>query len=51
MGHKFSGVIEEVREGVMHISPGKQSVVQPTIFDRQCISCKMGNKNWPLGRK
>ncbi|GLA40346.1 hypothetical protein AnigIFM63309_007966 [Aspergillus niger] len=42
LGHEFSGIIEEVGEGVTHVSPGQRAVVRPTIFDRECTSCKQG---------
>ncbi|GIK05695.1 hypothetical protein Aspvir_009808 [Aspergillus viridinutans] len=42
LGHEFAGIIEEVGERVTHLSPGQRAVVRPTIFDRQCCSCKLG---------
>ncbi|RDH38422.1 alcohol dehydrogenase [Aspergillus welwitschiae] len=42
LGHEFSGIVEEVGEGVTHVSPGQRAVVRPTIFDRECTSCKQG---------
>ncbi|PYI23724.1 GroES-like protein [Aspergillus japonicus CBS 114.51] len=42
LGHEFGGIIEEVGEGVTHISPGQRAVVRPTIFDKECTSCKLG---------
>ncbi|PWY94662.1 alcohol dehydrogenase [Aspergillus sclerotioniger CBS 115572] len=42
LGHEFSGIVEEVGEGVNDISPGQRAVVRPTIFDRKCSSCKQG---------
>ncbi|PYI11784.1 alcohol dehydrogenase [Aspergillus sclerotiicarbonarius CBS 121057] len=42
LGHEFSGIVEEVGEGVTDISPGQRAVVRPTIFDRECTSCKLG---------
>ncbi|CEL05649.1 hypothetical protein ASPCAL06766 [Aspergillus calidoustus] len=42
MGHEFGGVVEEVGEGVTHLSPGQKAVVRPTIFDRKCPPCKLG---------
>ncbi|PWY81046.1 alcohol dehydrogenase [Aspergillus eucalypticola CBS 122712] len=42
LGHEFSGIVEEVGEGVTHISPGQRAVVRPTIFDRECTPCKQG---------
>ncbi|KAL4886642.1 chaperonin 10-like protein [Aspergillus karnatakaensis] len=42
MGHEFGGIVEEVGEGVTHLSPGQKAVVRPTIFDRKCPPCKLG---------
>ncbi|KAL3475502.1 chaperonin 10-like protein [Aspergillus californicus] len=42
MGHEFGGIVEEVGEGVTHVSPGQKAVVRPTIFDRKCPPCKLG---------
>ncbi|KAI9374723.1 chaperonin 10-like protein [Aspergillus egyptiacus] len=42
MGHEFGGVVEEVGDGVTHLSPGQKVVVRPTIFDRKCPPCKLG---------
>jgi threonine dehydrogenase-like Zn-dependent dehydrogenase len=42
MGHEISGVVEEVGAGVTHVRPGQRVVVRPTIFDRDCSSCKQG---------
>ncbi|KAE8379609.1 chaperonin 10-like protein [Aspergillus bertholletiae] len=40
LGHEFSGIVDEVGEGITHVSPGQRVVVRPTIFDRQCTACK-----------
>ncbi|KAJ5661356.1 uncharacterized protein N7484_000728 [Penicillium longicatenatum] len=45
MGHEFGGIIEEVGDGVTHLSPGQRAVVRPTIFDGTCSACKQGHKN------
>ncbi|GAD93333.1 alcohol dehydrogenase [Paecilomyces variotii No. 5] len=42
IGHEFAGIVEEVGEGVTHVSPGQKAVVKPTIFDGTCASCKLG---------
>ncbi|KAL1867766.1 hypothetical protein Plec18167_008510 [Paecilomyces lecythidis] len=42
IGHEFGGIVEEVGEGVTHVSPGQKAVVRPTIFDGTCTSCKRG---------
>lgn len=45
MGHEFGGIIEEVGDGVTHLSPGQRAVVRPTIFDGTCSACKQGHKH------
>jgi len=45
MGHEFGGIIEEVGDGVTHLSPGQRAVVRPTIFDGTCSACKQGHNN------
>ncbi|OJI96689.1 hypothetical protein ASPVEDRAFT_48824 [Aspergillus versicolor CBS 583.65] len=42
MGHEFGGIVEELGEGVTHLSLGQKAVVRPTIFDRKCPPCKLG---------
>ncbi|RAL17008.1 uncharacterized protein BO97DRAFT_382208 [Aspergillus homomorphus CBS 101889] len=42
LGHEFGGIIEEVGEGVTHVVLGQRAVVRPTIFDKECTSCKLG---------
>ncbi|KAJ5718478.1 hypothetical protein N7488_004124 [Penicillium malachiteum] len=42
LGHEFGGIIEEVGEGVTHVSPGQRAVVRPTIYDGNCSACKLG---------
>ncbi|KAE8151762.1 chaperonin 10-like protein [Aspergillus avenaceus] len=42
LGHEFGGIVEEVGDGVTHVSPGQRVVVRPTIFDRDCAACKRG---------
>ena len=45
MGHEFSGVVEEVGEGVEGISVGDAVVVEPLMVDGTCAACKAGNYN------
>ena len=42
LGHEFSGVIEEVGEGVTDIKVGARVTVQPIIYDGTCGACKEG---------
>ncbi|TKA32708.1 hypothetical protein B0A50_00933 [Salinomyces thailandicus] len=42
-GHEFSGVIEEVGEGVIGtLQVGSRCVVQPIIYDGECGACQDG---------
>lgn len=45
IGHEFSGVVEEVGEGVTHVKKGDKVCIQPTIWDGDCRSCKRGLVN------
>lgn len=40
IGHEFSGVVEEVGEGVTHVKPGDKVCIQPTLWCNGCRSCK-----------
>lgn len=42
MGHEFSGIVEEVGEGVHDMKVGERVVVQPIIYDGTCGACKAG---------
>ncbi|KAH8433441.1 uncharacterized protein LDX57_011075 [Aspergillus melleus] len=42
LGHEFSGIVEEVGEGVTHVSKGQRVVIRPTIYDGTCPSCRSG---------
>ncbi|MCJ1224880.1 hypothetical protein MMC12_001527 [Toensbergia leucococca] len=42
LGHEFSGVVEEVGEGIDDLKVGARIVVQPIIYDGTCGACKEG---------
>jgi threonine dehydrogenase-like Zn-dependent dehydrogenase len=50
-GHEFSGIIEEVGEGVTDYKIGDRVVVQPIIYDGTCGACLEGLHNccWSNG--
>lgn len=41
-GHEFSGIVEEVGQGVSRVKKGDRVVVQPIIYDGTCGACKEG---------
>ena len=45
LGHEFSGVVEEVGEGVYDINVGAKVTIQPIIYDGTCGSCREGYIN------
>ncbi|MHA6481038.1 2,3-butanediol dehydrogenase [Paenibacillus sp. strain BS8-2] len=45
LGHEFSGIVEEVGEGVTNIEIGERVAVEPSIRCGKCHSCKLGNYN------
>ena len=45
LGHEFSGVIEEVGEGITHLEVGTNVCVQPMIYDGDCRACTKGLVN------
>ena len=45
LGHEFSGVVEEVGEGVTHVKKGDKCCVIPTIYDGDCRNCLNGLPN------
>jgi threonine dehydrogenase-like Zn-dependent dehydrogenase len=45
LGHEFSGIVEEVGEGVRNVKAGDRVCVQPIIYDGSCRACKRGLVN------
>lgn len=45
LGHEFSGVVEEVGEGVDSIKVGDRVVVEPLMVDGTCPACQKGKYN------
>lgn len=45
IGHEFSGVVEDVGEGVVSVKKGDRVCVQPIIYDGDCHSCARGLHN------
>jgi threonine dehydrogenase-like Zn-dependent dehydrogenase len=45
LGHEFSGIVEDVGEGVTSFKKGDRVCVQPIIYDGDCRSCKRGLHN------
>ena len=45
LGHEFSGVVEEVGEGVRDIRVGAKVTIQPIIYDGTCGACREGYIN------
>jgi 2-desacetyl-2-hydroxyethyl bacteriochlorophyllide A dehydrogenase len=44
-GHEFSGIVDEVGEGVSRFKKGDRVVIQPIIYDGTCGACKAGQPN------
>ncbi|MDJ1369983.1 2,3-butanediol dehydrogenase [Gulosibacter molinativorax] len=44
-GHEFSGVVEEIGEGVEGIAVGDHVAVEPLMVDGTCNACKAGKYN------
>lgn len=45
-GHEFSGVVEEVGEGVTSLRPGDKVTVDPNISCGKCYYCRTGRANF-----
>ena len=45
LGHEFSGVVDEVGQGVDSIRKGDKVCIQPIIYDGDCRSCIQGLVN------
>lgn len=45
IGHEFSGIVEEVGEGVTHVKKGDRVCIQPIIYEGDCRACKRGLVN------
>jgi (R,R)-butanediol dehydrogenase/meso-butanediol dehydrogenase/diacetyl reductase len=45
LGHEFSGVVEEIGEGVEGLKVGDSVVVEPLMVDGTCPACKAGKYN------
>ncbi|GAA5910077.1 2,3-butanediol dehydrogenase [Sporobolomyces salmoneus] len=43
LGHEFSGVVEELGEGVGELNVGDKVCIRPVISCGQCDNCKAGN--------
>ena len=44
LGHEYSGVVEEVGEGVTSLKPGDHVTVDPNIYCGKCVYCRNGKK-------
>ncbi|KAE8147603.1 chaperonin 10-like protein [Aspergillus avenaceus] len=45
LGHEFSGVIEEVGEGVRRVKVGDAVAVRTHLYDGSCVCCVNGRRN------
>lgn len=45
LGHEFSGVVDEIGEGVTGFHKGQRAAIQPTLYDESCTNCTQGLPN------
>lgn len=51
MGHEFSGIVEEVGEGVEGVEPGRLVTANPLVSCGSCRHCRSGNRQLCARRK
>lgn len=51
MGHEFSGVVEEIGEGVDGVEPGRLVTANPLVSCGACRHCRSGNRQLCPARK
>ncbi|WP_435298994.1 2,3-butanediol dehydrogenase [Timonella sp. A28] len=44
-GHEFSGIVEEIGEGVTGFNLGEHVVVEPSVVCNECVACRDGAYN------
>lgn len=44
-GHEFSGIVQDVGEGVTKFKAGDRVVVEPILWDGTCQPCQQGMEN------
>jgi (R,R)-butanediol dehydrogenase/meso-butanediol dehydrogenase/diacetyl reductase len=43
MGHEFSGIVDEVGDGVMDLNEGGPVAINPILYCGECRQCRQGN--------
>ncbi|MDR1535365.1 MAG: galactitol-1-phosphate 5-dehydrogenase, partial [Planctomycetota bacterium] len=51
MGHEFSGVVEELGDGVSGFRPGDRVTAYPMFFCEECSPCREGNVHLCVNRR
>lgn len=51
MGHEFSGMVEQIGEGVTAVQPGDRVAPYPVIFCGECERCQQGSVHMCLHKK